>query len=356
MWSVSNNKRGTNQRQRPTTTIIVPVAVLLPLPHSTFAFVENTDDIDSEKSSPERLSFLRRPQASMASSLLKAIFFIPLMILILERLLGTANYQRDLFGTIVATELATIEAPSIEQQQQPIKIRGASLEPPTNQTAIIVGEKDNTKSGGGDEEVVARPSNNKNRAAATRIPLNVLVGSDDDVKVGCSDGLMRAPQRHLPYEELFSGGRRIPRIVHQTSKSQCLTKKFFHTVKQWLLLGDDWAYYLHTDEAIDTLFAQDWPEFPHLGLVLQCLEGKGTLKADLWRYLALYQYGGIYVDVDTKPAKFNASTITAQDDGFFTVEQYHLLSQYFMATSPRHRKYNNCTHFCLVADTILLAQ
>jgi hypothetical protein len=109
--------------------------------------------------------------------------------------------------------------------------------------------------------------------------------------------------------------------------------------QHWASIGSDWAYYFHSDTAVDRLLAQDWPEFPHISIAVACLEGKGTLKADLWRYLVLWEYGGVYADVDTKPNLFNASSIRDEDDGFFVVEQYHLLSQYFMVMSPRHRKF-----------------
>jgi mannosyltransferase OCH1-like enzyme len=159
---------------------------------------------------------------------------------------------------------------------------------------------------------------------------------------------------HLPYDSLFidtlgdaeihpnsnsNRRRRIPRIVHQTSKSRCVTNKFKWATSQWKL-GDDWAYYLHTNEAVDRLLQPKlWPEFPNMALVIPCIEGQWTLKADLWRYLILWQYGGIYADIDTKPSKLNATSILVDDDGFFVVEMYHLLSQYFMATSPKHRKF-----------------
>lgn len=177
-----------------------------------------------------------------------------------------------------------------------------------------------------------------------RIPLDVLVGDD---KRNCTDDQLSVPDQHLPYEQLFSGNRRIPRIVHQTSKSRCVTTKLLDVIQNWYL-GDDWAHYFHSDEAVDRLLQQDWPEFPHLPAVVACVEGKGTLKADLWRYLVLWEYGGVYADIDTKPNKLNATTITAEDDGFFLVEMYHLLSQYFMATSPRHRELlTTCIFVCL---------
>jgi hypothetical protein len=80
----------------------------------------------------------------------------------------------------------------------------------------------------------------------------------------------------------------------------------------------------------------DFPEFPHLRQIAENCLLSGTVKADLWRYLVLWQYGGVYADIDSAPHTFTGDTISASDDGFFVVEQYHILSQYFMAMSPRH--------------------
>jgi hypothetical protein len=95
------------------------------------------------------------------------------------------------------------------------------------------------------------------------------------------------------------------------------------------------SYYFHDDNAIDMLFSQHWPEFPHLRNVARCIRS-GTIKADLWRYLVLWEYGGIYSDLDTIPSRFNATMITPDDDSFFVVESVGVISQYFMASSPRH--------------------
>jgi mannosyltransferase OCH1-like enzyme len=127
---------------------------------------------------------------------------------------------------------------------------------------------------------------------------------------------------------------RIPRIVHQTSKSRCVTKIVATVANSWKLEG--WSYYFHDDEAVMRLLQHEFPEFPHLNMeASECLL-HGTLRADLWRYLVLWVYGGVYGDIDSSPAKFDRSTLEGTDDAFFVVEQYHLLSQWFMAASPRH--------------------
>lgn len=174
------------------------------------------------------------------------------------------------------------------------------------------------------------------RTPQYRIPLDEL--ADSAGKHECQKGFDTVEDVSLPYESTFSGNRKIPRIVHQTSRNRCLTTKVYGAAASWKL-GHEWAYYFHDDDAIDRLFQQDWPEFPHLQMILSCIGNSGTLKADIWRYLILWEYGGVYADVDTKPKLFNFTSITPEDDGFFTVEMYHLLSQYFMALSPRHRKF-----------------
>jgi mannosyltransferase OCH1-like enzyme len=130
--------------------------------------------------------------------------------------------------------------------------------------------------------------------------------------------------------------RKIPRIIHQTSKSRCVTSRVLRATKAWQQ-SPGFSYFFHDDEAVHKLFALEFPEFPHLNLVTQYCVVYGTLKADLWRYLVLWVYGGIYADLDAVPATFNPETsIKSDDEAFFVVEQYHLLSQWFIAVSPRH--------------------
>jgi mannosyltransferase OCH1-like enzyme len=40
----------------------------------------------------------------------------------------------------------------------------------------------------------------------------------------------------------------------------------------------------------------------------------GATKSDIWRYLVLYTYGGIYTDIDNSPNEFDEKTISKTDD------------------------------------------
>ncbi len=165
------------------------------------------------------------------------------------------------------------------------------------------------------------------------LPLETLTRSSHKWQSTCASKMESVTDIVLSSSKLQTN-RKIPRIVHQTAKSRCVTPAFAEITSQWKLANH--SYYFHDDEAINRLFRMNFPEFPHMQLVLRHCVKNPTIKADLWRYLVLWVYGGIYADLDTAPAKFNASTIQDDDDGLFVVEQYHILSQWFMALSPNH--------------------
>lgn len=56
------------------------------------------------------------------------------------------------------------------------------------------------------------------------------------------------------------------------------------------------------------------------------------------RYLVLYQYGGVYADIDSAPGQWfkNGTVISDDDDAWFIIERVGTLSQYFMTSSPKH--------------------
>jgi mannosyltransferase OCH1-like enzyme len=133
-----------------------------------------------------------------------------------------------------------------------------------------------------------------------------------------------------------SSMRKIPKIVHITAKSRCMTKPFQENIDQWRFPG--YSVFVHNDQAVDRLLNRHWPEFPELQKLAHCLLS-GASRADLWRALVLWEYGGIYTDFDNVPNhnQFqNGSVISDSDEAFFVVEQGGWLSQYFMAATPHH--------------------
>jgi mannosyltransferase OCH1-like enzyme len=138
----------------------------------------------------------------------------------------------------------------------------------------------------------------------------------------CPPSLVLVKDTLIDPELAFAENRKIPRIVHISSSSRCNVKLLADNIDTWRL--KDHFLFLHDDEAVHRLLYQDWPEFPFLKNIMKCLpEGMGAAWIDLWRLLVLWEYGGIYADLDSSPVPelFNATTITADDDAFFVQEQ-----------------------------------
>lgn len=163
------------------------------------------------------------------------------------------------------------------------------------------------------------------------IPIEVLIQHNTT----CPDGLFPIENTHMPRSITHLQGRRIPKIVHLTSKHRCATKAVIKNVNKWRF--QNYSVYFHDDNALHKLFTHPYTRklFPTLREGLKCVTS-GATKSDLWRYLILYIYGGVYTDIDNSPTKFNGETIKPEDDSFFPLEGLGIMSQYFFASSPGH--------------------
>jgi len=135
----------------------------------------------------------------------------------------------------------------------------------------------------------------------------------------------------------------IPKVLYQTSRSRCMHPDIAEIMAQWrdpnILPG--FSHFFYDDEAMDAfLFDKErWEDtFPSLHFGLQCIDKihNPTMKADIWRYLVLWEYGGLYIDIDAGPTGFNASTIQPDDDGLFYLQDRGFIAQFFLIVSPRH--------------------
>jgi hypothetical protein len=165
--------------------------------------------------------------------------------------------------------------------------------------------------------------------------LQQLVSSHSP-KYNCSHGLIYVHDHILP-DNITHANTKIPRLLHFTSKSRCMTKAFVNNMHKWkLTLGSKYSIYIHDDIAVDKfIYQRRWLEFPELQEVMACVSA-GAAKADIWRYLMIWEYGGIYSDFDSAPNKFNVDTITNDDDAWFPLEKLGIPAQYWFAASPRH--------------------
>jgi mannosyltransferase OCH1-like enzyme len=172
------------------------------------------------------------------------------------------------------------------------------------------------------------------RLSPTFIPLQELVNTHKETS--CPNGLHLMQDKFLDPKLVYNNNRLIPKVIHVTAKSRCVTEPFRSNLETNWRSYPDHAFVFYNDQAVDRILNKDYPEFPHMQQVLQCLKG-GAAKADLFRAVILWEYGGIYTDFDNGINHFNASTtIASNDEAFFVIEGARILSQFFFAARPKH--------------------
>lgn len=107
--------------------------------------------------------------------------------------------------------------------------------------------------------------------------------------------LLTIPKILLPRISI-NDNQKIPKIIWQTMKSNEVPPFMKSYADSWTELNPDYEYRFHDDSDIINFIKDDFPEY---------LDGYnklkyGASKADLWRYLIIYKFGGVYADLDCK--------------------------------------------------------
>ena len=91
----------------------------------------------------------------------------------------------------------------------------------------------------------------------------------------------------------------IPPILHQTNARGVLDEREKGWRDSWARLNPDFELRLSSDEEVRALVARDYPA------LLDLLDGFpfGVMRSDLFRYLAVHRYGGVYADTDVECVK-----------------------------------------------------
>lgn len=100
----------------------------------------------------------------------------------------------------------------------------------------------------------------------------------------------------LPARASIEYFQKIPKIIWQTINTNRVPVYIKSYADTWINLNPEYEYRFHDDCDIIHFLKTDFPDY---------LEGYkklkyGASKADLWRYLIIYKYGGIYADMDCK--------------------------------------------------------
>lgn len=83
-----------------------------------------------------------------------------------------------------------------------------------------------------------------------------------------------------------------------------MTKPFMQIFDRWRFVNH--TLYLHADTDANSLFSLNdyWSDVvPDFKYAVRCLPNDGVSNSDLWRYVLLWQQGGIYTDLDNRPCQ-----------------------------------------------------
>ena len=111
----------------------------------------------------------------------------------------------------------------------------------------------------------------------------------------CPDGYEVFKDVVLPRNVTHPANRKIPKIVHITAKSRCVTKSIKKHILRWKF--PDHSLYLHDDNAVYKLLNYAANDrygnelVQNFSLAATCMTTGATLS-DIWRYVLLYYYGG----------------------------------------------------------------
>lgn len=92
----------------------------------------------------------------------------------------------------------------------------------------------------------------------------------------------------------------IPKVIHQIWLGSEVPDTFLKFSQSWQKMHPDWEYIIWSDKDFGWLYNQD---LFNNGVKYVKPDGLYQFQSDLARYEILYNYGGVYIDMDTEPLK-----------------------------------------------------
>ena len=133
---------------------------------------------------------------------------------------------------------------------------------------------------------------------------------------------------------------RIPKIIHQVyfqrDANHTFLDKYNGARQSWSKLNPDFEYILWNKSMVDTFIQSNYPEI----FVLYESYLSWITQHDVSRYVIIYHFGGIYVDIDTRCTS-NISHLLSnvfknKRQVVLRIGQFHLANNGFFAATPRH--------------------
>jgi mannosyltransferase OCH1-like enzyme len=114
----------------------------------------------------------------------------------------------------------------------------------------------------------------------------------------------------------------IPKNIFQSWYTKTLNIKILDRINNMLQMNPGYNHKIYTDDEIDEFVNTYFP-----GEIAECYNRLNIIvaKVDFWRYLVLYKYGGIYLDMDSSIEKPLDDLIKDTDEAIITAEGNPLL-------------------------------
>ena len=109
----------------------------------------------------------------------------------------------------------------------------------------------------------------------------------------------------------------IPKNIFQSWYTLNLDPVVQQHINIMKLMNPDYTHKIYTDEEIDAFVNENFK-----GEIADCYNKLNIIvaKVDFWRYLVLYKYGGIYLDMDSSINKPLDELIKEDDNAIITAE------------------------------------
>jgi mannosyltransferase OCH1-like enzyme len=125
----------------------------------------------------------------------------------------------------------------------------------------------------------------------------------------------------------------IPKNIFQSWYTTELHPLIRDKINKFLNMNKDYKYYFYTDSDMDNFVKLNYP-----GEIFDCYNRLNIIvaKVDFWRYLVLYKYGGIYLDMDSSIEKPLDDLIKSDDEAIITCEGNPYYVQWALIFNKEH--------------------
>lgn len=109
----------------------------------------------------------------------------------------------------------------------------------------------------------------------------------------------RSPDAISALLPLAGEARGIPKLIHQISPTRDVAPQFRPLTAALRARNPDWEYRLHDDASMEAFIDAHYP--PEILALYRTIDpAYGVARADLFRYLLMYEVGGVYLDLKSQ--------------------------------------------------------